>query len=236
MSSYGLEPNDVLARLAAIRFDEHDLTGVLSKVAHLAQEALPGASEVSVTLVRNQKPFTAVHTGERCLALDEVQYTEGHGPCVDVAQASGTVLVSDMGSETRWPRFSARAVELGMSSSLSLALPIQQALVGALNVYGEQRDAFDSSAIDLAVSFAGYAAVAVANAHLFETTQSLAENMKIAMDSRAAIEQAKGIIMCREGVDEATAFGRLSTTSQNTNRKLREVAADLIAEVVQPSH
>jgi hypothetical protein len=90
-------------------------------------------------------------------------------------------------------------------------------------------DTFDEDATVVAQTFAGYAAVALANAHLYNTTVTLARQMQAAMEGRAVIEQAKGIIMGARycGADEA--FRVLVTISQNTNSKLRDVAAALVA-------
>jgi AmiR/NasT family two-component response regulator len=87
----------------------------------------------------------------------------------------------------------------------------------------------------LAQTFAGHAAVALANAYLYHSTAELARHLQTAMDSRAVIEQAKGIVMAerRCGPDEAFAF--LTAVSQETNRKVRDVAAALVAGIRRPS-
>ncbi|MEO6205345.1 MAG: GAF and ANTAR domain-containing protein, partial [Mycobacteriales bacterium] len=181
------------------------------------------------------KAYTAAYTSQRARELDESQYRGEHGPCMDVAQSTGRMLVRDMSCEPRWPIFCAAATAAGVASSLSLSLPIQQALVGALYIYGEVTDAFSEDDVELAVTFAAHTAVAVANAHLYDAASTLAENMKLAMESRATIEQAKGIVMAREQVDAETAFAMLSAVSQKTNRKLRDIALELIAQATKPS-
>jgi len=77
-------------------------------------------------------------------------------------------------------------------------------------------------------TFAGYAAVALANAHLYDTTANLAQQMQAAMDSRAVIEQAKGIIMGDRRCTADEAFAILTRLSQDSNRKLRDIAAALV--------
>jgi AmiR/NasT family two-component response regulator len=81
----------------------------------------------------------------------------------------------------------------------------------------------------LAQTFAGYAAVALANAHLYDTQASLAQHMQAAMENRAVIEQAKGIIMGDRRCSPDEAFQILAKLSQDTNRKLRDVATALVA-------
>jgi hypothetical protein len=120
-----------------------------------------------------------------------------------------------------------------VGSSLSIGLPIQGSVVGALNVYGGPANAFDAAAITVAERFASYAAVALANAHLYDSATTLAEQMQQAMRSRAVIEQAKGIIMGERRCSPEEAFALLSKASQDSNLKVREVAEALVAKAVQ---
>lgn len=85
-----------------------------------------------------------------------------------------------------------------MNSSLSVALPLQEAIVGALNIYATAPHSFDPDTIELARTFAGYTAVAIANAHLYTITATLADNMRRAMETRVVIEQAKGIVIAQQ--------------------------------------
>jgi GAF domain-containing protein len=224
-----LEPQAAFLELGQIRFDNTDLDGVLMRVAELAKRTVPGTADVSVTLVDGAGPSTAAFTGPDALRLDESQYEPGHGPCLDVAQASGWVIISEMSSESRWPAFTRRALDCGVHSSLSVALPVQQSIVGALNLYSHTAGCFDDDALDLAQTFAGYAAVAIANAHLYESNATLAENMRRAMETRSVIEQAKGVLMAQHQCSPTQAFELLTKQSQVSNRKLHQVAADLIA-------
>jgi AmiR/NasT family two-component response regulator len=100
---------------------------------------------------------------------------------------------------------------------------------GALNIYGQEPAAFDDDTVLLAQTFAGYAAVALANAHLYHSTASLAQHMQAAMESRAVIEQAKGIIIGERRCTADEAFAVLTKVSQDSNRKVRDVAAALVA-------
>jgi GAF domain-containing protein len=228
------QPTDSLsafAELGRIKLGETDLAGVLDRVADLAQKTLPGASEVSVTLIRDKGACTAVHTGDRALTLDEWQYRLDGGPCLQAAADNATVSVPDTASETRWKEWGSRAADAGMGSVLSVGLPILDTVSGALNIYGSEPHAFDEEAVALAHTFVGYAAVALANAHLYDTTMTLAQHMQTAMESRAIIEQAKGIIMGERRCTADEAFAVLSKISQDSNRKLRDVAAALVDRI-----
>jgi GAF domain-containing protein len=224
-----LEPNEAFAELGRIKLADTDIDAVLDKIADLAQRAIPGADEVSVTLMRGKGAHTAAFTGDLALACDERQYKRGHGPCLDAANTAATLLIDDMAQETRWPDYTQSAAKAGAHSSLSVGLPVHEAVTGALNLYATKPDAFDDDAIMIAQTFAGYAAVALANAHLYDTQATLAQHMQAAMEHRAVIEQAKGIIMAERRCTPDEAFQILTKLSQDTNRKLRDVATALVA-------
>lgn len=125
----------------------------------------------------------------------------------------------------------------GVLSSMSIPLPVQNASIGALNVYARRPHAFDPAAVALGERFAGFAADAVANAVAnavsFATATELAANMQRAMESRAVIEQAKGIVMANVGCDAGKAFELLVQQSQHENRKLRDIASELVANATR---
>jgi GAF domain-containing protein len=223
-----VDPRVAFDELARTVLGEQSLDGLLERIAELAKGVIPGAAEVSVSLVGKDRPSTVVSTGELATSLDETQYDEGFGPCLDAAMGGSVTSVPDMRIETRWPEFAKVAVERGALSSLSTPIPLQQYASAALNMYGATVGAFDDEAVELAVSFAGYAGVALANMHLYESTRTLAEQLQTAMESRAVIEQAKGVLMGQRHCTADEAFDILVKLSQQSNRKLREVAQALV--------
>ncbi|NHC46330.1 GAF and ANTAR domain-containing protein [Motilibacter aurantiacus] len=229
--AHRLDPTEALAELARIDLRTADLPAVLQRIAELAQRTLPGADEVSVSLLadRTREAATPAYTGQLALEADEQQYGEGEGPCIEAATTGTTVLVDDITAETRWPGYVPDAARVGVGSSLSVPLPVQETVNGALNVYSRTAHAFDEQAVELATSFAGYAAIAVANSRLYETTAAVARQLQEAMESRAVIEQAKGLIMGQRRCSSDEAFQLLVSASSRSNRKLRDIAAELIA-------
>jgi GAF domain-containing protein len=223
-----LDPLDAFGRLGRLKLAETDLNGVLDEVANLAKSTIPGAEEVSVTLVGKKGAYTAAYTGPLAVDLDELQYDQGHGPCLDASVRATTLSLPDMATEDRWRNWAARALQAGARSSLSIGLPMDEQVTGALNVYATESRAFDEDAVLLGQTFAGYAAVALINAHLYDAQVNLAQQMQAAMQSRAVIEQAKGIIMGSRHCTADEAFAILTRLSQDTNRKLREVATALV--------
>jgi AmiR/NasT family two-component response regulator len=113
---------------------------------------------------------------------------------------------------------------------MSIPVPLQREVLAALNIYSVDRDAFDDAAVELATTFAAYAGVALANMHLYAAQAQVAEQLQQAMQSRAVIEQAKGILMGQRRCTAQQAFDVLVRLSQDRNRKLRAVAEMLVAE------
>ena len=223
---------DAYAELGRIDFAETDLATVLTKVADLGRRNIPGADEASITLLGPGGAHTAAFTGELALTVDEWQYQQGHGPCLAAAAATITVTVPDLAGDSRWPDWANRAIDAGVHNAMSIRLPRHEGVSGAFNVYATEPRAFDADAVILAETFAGYAAVAMANAHRYDSEIPLAQRTRAAMDSRAVIEQAKGIIMAerRCTADEASAI--LDRVAENTDRNLHDVAAALVAGAV----
>ena len=221
---------ELLRALSQVALAARPLDAVLTDIVHIAASGIPGAESTSITLIRGDHAFTAAHSGEMALAADELQYERGHGPCMDAGRGNVVLRIDDMATETRWRDYTARVLDLGVRSSLSLPLPYQGSAIGALNVYSSQPAAFaDEAAVQAGVEAAEAVAVAVANADAHAQVVDQAHNMRRAMESRAVIEQAKGILMAQRGIDEEQAFDTLRDASQRYNRKLRDIAAGIVA-------
>lgn len=220
--------NTAFAELGRIKLNETNLDGILARVAGLAKEAVPGTVEASVTLMAGARVRTAAATGPLALRLDEWQYEQRMGPCLEAAAGHGTRAVPDLAAEQRWPDWAARAAAAGAGSSLSIQLPIGERLTGALNLYGARPHAFDDESTETAQQLVDHAVSALRNAHLYDTSANLAQHMRVAMVSRAVIEQAKGIVMGERRCTAKEAFAILTKESQDSNRKLRDVAAALV--------
>ena len=223
-----IDPLVAFAELGRTKFSEVSLSDVLGRVVSLAGRTVPGAAEVSITLVGDRGPYTAAFEGEAVLGLDQLQYDAGGGPGLQAAAEQSAVSVPDTAEDPRWSGWPAKAAAAGMCSVLSVGLPILDDVTGALNVYGRAGHAFDGDATTLAQTFASYAAVALANAHQFYSAVALARHLQAAMDSRAVIEQAKGIVMAQRRCSAEEAFGFLTKVSQDSNTKVRDVSAALV--------
>jgi len=216
--------------LSRVVLVDRTLEQVLDEITAIASRGIPGAEATSTTLIRGERPFTAAYTGEMALAADELQYEHGYGPCMDAGRGNVVLRVDDMRTETRWPHYVERVLETGVRSSLSVPLPYQGASIGALNVYSTEPQSFASpESLEAGLQVAEAVAVAVVNADAHAQVRDEARNMRLAMDSRAVIEQAKGVLMAQRHVDAEQAFDILREASQRYNRKLRDIAQGIVA-------
>jgi GAF domain-containing protein len=212
---------DELGRLS---FAEHSLESVLDTVTDLAARVLPGEPNTSLTIVRQGRPRTVAASGGLALDLDEAQYRLGEGPCLTAATTGQQAEILDTGAALQWQEFAARAAERGCASVLSFPLPVQELTSGALNVYARGGPPADAATRDLVSRFAAYAVVPVSNMYLYESAKEQVGHLRAALDSRAVIDQAKGILMERLKLTADVAFQLLAQVSMSSNTKVRDVA------------
>jgi GAF domain-containing protein len=221
---------EALERLGRLSLRELSMDSLLQTVAELTKSVMPGNPEASVLLLVKDRPTTVVTTGDLATDLDERQYEKGHGPCLHAARTGEVTEIPDTRTEARWPDYTPRAVEHGNLSSLSIPLEIDRdaQVTGALNIYARDADAFDEASRAVGTRFAPYAAVATGNLYAYQSARDMADNLQNALESRAVIDQAKGILIERHKLTADQAFQLLARASMTANRKLRDIADDLV--------
>lgn len=214
--------------LSRLLLGREPLPEVLGRVARLARATIPGIDEASVTLVDGDRARTVVFTSDLAVQLDERQYADGFGPCIDAARAGRLIQVPDTDADPAYPGFAVQAARAGVTRTLSVGLPVPDRSVGGLNLYSRSGRGFDAATLAAAHAFADDAAVGVANASLYAQAVEEVRQLKEAVASRAVIEQAKGMIMVVSSCDADTAFTELARTASTSGRKLRQVAAEIV--------
>ncbi|SDD51149.1 Two-component response regulator, AmiR/NasT family, consists of REC and RNA-binding antiterminator (ANTAR) domains [Geodermatophilus telluris] len=217
----------VLLDLALVPVDR-PLPLVLEQVAGLATETLGGQPAVSVTVVGGDGAGTVGTSAQVAADLDTVQYRAGRGPCLDAATSGTVQVLPDAASERRWPELARAAVTADRRGLVSAGFPAGRAVPGGLNLYLQPPLRSDAALRERAVRFATHAAVTVGNAVLYARTAQLAEHLQVALDSRAVIDQAKGVLMERYRLTAAQAFDALTRVSNQSNTKVRDVAAHVV--------
>jgi GAF domain-containing protein len=134
-------------------------------------------------------------------------------------------------TDVRWPQFAANAASHGINSALSLPITARDEGLGALNIYARTEAAFSEDAAERMMTFATHSAFVLANAQVYWDARLLNENLNQAMESRATIDHAVGIVMATGGKSSKEAFQVLVRASQRENRKLREIAEEIVVRV-----
>jgi GAF domain-containing protein len=212
---------DVLAR-------EEDIGRVLQGSVSQMVQAIPAADMASVSVLRGDKAETVASSSERVWAIDSDQYAAGEGPCLEAARTGTIVRVSLQGAQERWPAFASSAKAAGVASYLSAPLAIDNKFAGSLNLYSHQEHGFGDLDEKLLQVYTTAAVAAIANARRYVEMRTVAENLRVALESRAVIDQAIGVLMAARGLGAEQAFQVLARESQNTNTKLREIAARVL--------
>jgi GAF domain-containing protein len=226
----------VFEELGRLSFAEHSLESFLQQVTDAAARVLPGRPLASVTVIRKRGPSTAAASDPLAVALDEVQYRAGDGPCVEAATTGRPAEVPDTAAERRGTALAATAAEHGFGSVLSHPLPAHEQLSAGLNIYSPRPHATDEHTRALVARFAAYAAVPVSNMYLYRSAVERAEHLQVALDSRIVIDQAKGVLMERFKLTPDQAFQALARISMEHNVRVREVAQRFVESGELPGH
>jgi GAF domain-containing protein len=219
------------AELALLTVDGSPPGQTLRRVAELAKRTLDAVEDVSLTVIDNGRPRSVVFTGQLAVDLDERQYELGFGPCLDAAQTGQTIVVDHDSDQSPYREFSRIAARAGVRHTVSVGMPLAQRSIGGLNIYRTADGTFSPAFLEHAEVFAGYAAVAVNNVTGYASVATEAANLRTAIQSRAVIEQAKGILMARDRCTPDEAFDMLRRLSQHRNVKLREIAQAVVDAV-----
>ena len=203
----------------------------LLRVSEATLQALPAAEMAGISLMgENGRPTTGIFTDDAAPEIDASQYQSGVGPCLDSWRTGKTIRLDDIARAAEvYPQFARAAQDHGVQSSLSLPLLAGDEAVGALNLYARVPEGFSEDDEATGQMLASAAAIVLANASAYWQAAQLSEQLNQAMQSRAVIEQAKGILMARSpqlNADEA--FDVLRKASQRENGKLRDIAQRIV--------
>jgi hypothetical protein len=195
-------------------------------VAHLAVERVPATRATSITTLERDHFTTVASTDEVAKRADVMQYELGSGPCIDAIVDHTIYQPKDLSVDEHWPEFGRRvSTELGLRSMLSYRMNVDPVgVIAGLNFYADEPNAFDDHDLAEGLLLTTHAAQAIVSAHLRDRST----NLERALSSNRDIGTAIGILMALHKVTRDQAFDLLRIGSQNMNRKLHDVALDVI--------
>lgn len=224
----------VAQRLQDLVLDSVDVADFLLELSEYSA-ALAGVESLevfdcAVTLHRSRKTRTGAGNTPRARLLNDIQERIGEGPCLTALQEQITVVVRDTLTETRWPLYAKALAAQGVRSVLAVPLSLEQEeeAAASINFFSDLPESFHEGTVAGAEQYAYQAGRALRLAVRIGTTQQLAEDLQEAMKSRTAIDLAVGVIMGQQRCSQRMAFEILSRAASSRNRKLRDVARELL--------
>lgn len=211
-----------LSDLARSLRNEVTQDDTLRAIVRAAVETVPGAEAASISSIKGRAEVaTLAATSDLSWTVDQAQYDTKEGPSLDSLYTQQSVRWSDLSAEERWPNFIEKALALEVGSMLAVQLYVAGDDLGVLNLLSSKTQAFGDESEDVALLFATHAALAMARVD--EQLQ-----LRHAINTRDLIGQAKGILMERFTLSSDHAFELLVHVSQHTNRKLTDIADELV--------
>jgi GAF domain-containing protein len=224
-----------LSELVGLLLTTDSVEDFLQQLAELAAQATPGGTACGITLHRDGQPMTVGSSNDLARDLDEVQYGEQHGPCLQALTTGTIVSVPDTRTDTRWVGYPAYAGSRGVRSSMSLPLVVEGVATGAMNVYAADPNAFGEVEQDRLQALAGQASAALTLVLRQAHQALLSRQLSSALSARRSIDRAIGVLMDQRGCTADEAFAAWRKRSQHTNRKVRDRATEVVAGTARPS-
>lgn len=187
--------------------------------------------DCAVTLHRRRKSVTGAGNSSRARMLNDLQERIGQGPCLTALQQQTTVVVQETTNETRWPDYVPALLAENVHSVLAVPLVLEQGAAASINFFSTIPNTFHEGIVSSAQQYALQAQRSLRLAVRIGTTQQLAEDLQEAMKSRTVIDLAVGVIMGQQRCSQTSAFEILGRASSSRNRKLRDVARDILVNV-----
>ena len=177
-------------------------------------------------------------SSEAARLLELFQLQSDEGPCLDCFRSGQPVAATDLSTDQRWPRFAAAAGQAGFSAVQALPMRLRDQVIGALNLFRATSGALDPDAVRVGQALADVATIGLLNERSMRRRDILNEQLQAALNSRVIIEQAKGKLAERLGIDVNQAFMLLRDQARNRNQHLSELArafVDGTAAVTAPA-
>jgi GAF domain-containing protein len=204
----------------------------LHELAVLAARTVGDGMSCGMALRQRSRPTpVSACTDPLASEADRIQVQAGEGPALRALRDARPQHIHDTAAENRWPRFCRQAASLGVRSCYALPLITEGELAGAIVLYGRRPGAFGPEEIRRAERFARNASGALTLALRLASCADQNDQLRSSIMSRAVIDQALGVIMATQRCPQDKAFALLRSVSQNTNVKLRDLAASIVSNV-----
>lgn len=222
---------EVFVEVADTLVDDFDVIEFLETVTrHTAAVSSADSAGLLLADPHGQLQYMAASAESvKLLELFQLQYEEG--PCLDCFRTGTAVVNTNLHEATeRWPLFAPRAVAAGFRSVHAFPLRHRQRVIGALNMFSSQTGRLESADARILQSMADIATIGLLQERSIRSAEILTEQLQGALNSRIAIEQAKGVLARTHGIDVNTAFDRLRQYARRNHHRLTDIAQAIVAD------
>jgi transcriptional regulator with GAF, ATPase, and Fis domain len=229
MSASDRRVREVFIELSDTLVDDFDIIEFLDRLADRCSELL-GVSACGILLADHHGVLNLVAaSSEQARLVELTQLANLEGPCLDAFNAGHPVQHADLqDARTRWPRFSAAAVDAGYRSVQALPMRLRSTVIGAVNLLSESSGTLNADTITLGQALADAATIGIVHQRALARQEVVTDQLQMALNSRVLIEQAKGFLTHSLEVDVDEAFAILRGYARANNRRLTEVADDVL--------
>jgi hypothetical protein len=227
-----VDPTGVFTSLAEIARGASAPKEIYPAICVAATLTIPGCDHASLMISHNGVFSTAAVSDAVARQIDNLELALGSGPCLDAFEMRTAQIQADLTADGRWPALTSRVLaDTPVRGALSVQLPVDRARTGALNLFSDTPNALDEESIQHALVLGAFATVATNAVAQGEDAASLRRGLA----SSREIGKAIGMLMVLNDVSDDDAFGLLRRTSQTTNVKLADVAADFVRTRARPA-
>jgi hypothetical protein len=223
----------VFVELADTLVTDFDVVDFMTLLANRSVELLR-AREAGVALADARGVLRAVGSShESAHLLERFALQNQEGPCLDCYRTGRQILNQSLApADTAWPRFATEARRLGFTQVHALPMRLRGRVIGAVNIFSSDAAGLSTSQIELGQALADVATVGLLQERNLREARLLNEQLQGALNSRIVIEQAKGMLSERRGIEMDASFDLLRSFARTTNQKLSEVARSLLAGTI----
>jgi GAF domain-containing protein len=224
------ELSGAIGRIRRLLLTEEKVDAAVELLARAIKDSVPGTIGAGISILDSQGRRTSHGATDRVVEeADALQYELGEGPCLTAWAAEESILVDDVRTDGRWPRWSAAVTGLPIRSVVSAALVADKESVGALKIYAALPSAYTPATVRLLEMFAGPAATLLSHIQGSDVPQLISEDLHAALESRDRVNRACGILMQRHGFTYERALEELIGQARRRRMTLAEASVELLA-------
>ena len=228
-----MAPEELIGRtfveLADTLVEDYDVIEFLHLLAERSVQLL-GVTEAGVVLFDAHgrlRPLAS--SSERLQLVELIELQTQDGPCLDCCRDGRPVREDDLeGASGRWPQFAPAALDAGFRSTYAVPMRLREERIGALNLFADRGNGLSETDQALGQTMADVATIGLLHERALQEQAVVSAQLQTALNSRIALEQAKGLIAEQADLDMSEAFELLRGYARHHNRRLRDVVAEVI--------